>query len=157
MTPPVSTVIQTVADGLADLLDGLAPELWTPIADAGGCAWTPRDLDQLPAAVVELPTVRLTEPDELDPVAIGSMGMLLEYPVTFYFELNEAYRVQSEAVAYVEAAMLAIRFDPSMGVAGVIDSSMVAAQPVIVEDRVRTMIAYECTVQVLMSTPDPDP
>jgi len=154
VTPPTSLHAQPVADAIASVLAGLAPELWTP-ADAGTCKWSPRDLDSVPAVVVEVPTIRRPEPDEQDLIGLGSNGWVLEFPVTFYFDLSEASYAQTEAVAYVDAAILAIDANRGLGIPTVIDTAMVAAEPTVVEDRARPLMAYECQVHVLKAVPIP--
>lgn len=154
MTPPTSLHAQPVADAIAGVLTGISTDLWTP-RDAGTCRWSPRDLDRVPAVVVEVPTIRRPEPDEQDLIGLGSNGWVLEYPVTFYFDLSEAGYAQTEAVAYIDAAILAIDANRGLGIPTVIDTAMVAAEPTVVEDRARPLMAYECQVHVLKAVPIP--
>ena len=152
MTPPTSLHAQPVANAIAAVLDAIAPELWVPM-EAGACKWSPKDLDSVPAACIEVPTIRRPEPDEIDATGIGSNGWVLEFPVTFYFDLSEAAYSQTEAVAYVDAAILAIDANRGLGIATVIDTAMVAAEPTIIKDDNRALIAYECQVHVLKAVP----
>lgn len=155
MAAPSSTLLQPLAEAIEGRL--------RTIGDLKTYVWTPRDLDQLPAAVIELPDVRRPDPDEVDLVGVGANGWIVEYPVTFFFDLQEANYAQSQAVSYVEAAVLAIDYDRSLqpfapvAGGGVIDSAMTLAEAVIVEDRKRVLISYECTVTVLLAIPDADP
>ena len=152
--PPASTEIQGVANALATLLEGLG--MWVPRV-SGKNAWAPKDLDRVPAGVVELPAVRRPGVDEVDNAPLGSNEWLLEFTVSLYFDLSEAAYSQAEAVDHLEAFISAVNTDRGLGIASVIDSSVVSAELVLIDDRKRPMVAYECQVDVLKVVADPDP
>lgn len=145
-------VVTPVADAILTKLQNLAV---TPALK--GYRWAPRDLDAIPAAVIELPRIQRPGPDDLENSPLGTNGWLLDYPVTLYFDLAVAPDAQAQAATYVDAFITAIDDDPSLGLAAVEDSAVTNSEPVIIEERARVLLAYECRLEVLALVVDNDP
>jgi hypothetical protein len=109
--------------------------------------WVPRDLD-LPAAVVQLPTVR-RRPLEDDESRLGATDWLLDFPVVFYVDLAVSDEAQALLVDMTEAFVKAIDDDAGLGLAGVIEAKVVECDPLTVEDRARPLLGMVCSVEVL--------
>lgn len=149
-----STHLQTVADRILTIFAGLDTSLKPYRTTAGAATWTPKALDRLPAVVIEIPRITRTALDQAE-MQLGTNDWRIEYPVTFYFDLTNPARVQTQAVAFIEAAINAIDADPTLGdISGVIDAKLATADPVFIEDGPRAMVAYECEVHVLKLVAD---
>lgn len=146
-----SLVIQPVADAIAAKLTALPV---TPLLKA--YRWAPRDLDKLPAAVIELPRIERGGPDTTENASFGLNNWLLDFPVTLYFDLAVPETTQTLAADVLEAFITAIDDDPSLG-ALVLDSAVTNSEAVIIDDRGRVMFAYECRLEVMIEVVDNDP
>ena len=149
---------------MANTLDGLAANVVTVIqalsvgftvnatsytSTVKGYSWAPRDLDKIPAAVVEMPEVERVDVDTPES-QLGSFDWRVTFPVVFYFELDEAARGQAQAVNVVEAFIKAIDASPTMGDNAIIDSKVVhAGPPEIIDDEARALIRYPCELRIL--------
>jgi len=136
-----STVVKPIAQNIASLITGLAV---TP--SMVGVVWGPRELPQIPCGVVRPPTIGRTEPKG-EESQLGSDDWDLSYPVTLYFEFDEASKSQDQAVEIVEAFIKAVDANPDLDTNGIADeASVVSAEPVIVDDQTRALFAYDCRI-----------
>ncbi len=140
----MSDVIKPVAEILAAKAAALD---YTPVVKA--YVWAPRDLDQLPALVVEPPAGQRTDPDEAES-QLYTRDWDLEFTCTFYTDLAEAYAAQDRLVDLAELYVLAIDADEQLG--GLCNSAKVTsfAKPAELEDQARSLLFVEMTVGVQM-------
>jgi hypothetical protein len=141
-----STILQPLADLIATKIEALATTVSVNAysVDPGFAG-----LDSLPVAVIGLPQLERTEPDESES-QIGSFDYKLEYPVTFLFDLGDSATAQAQAldtvekfVAAIDAAQLSAA-DPS-----IVDAKVVRSDPGEVVDAARPLLSYSCTLRVL--------
>lgn len=108
----------------------------------------PRELDRLPAAVIEAPTIERRQLEQPE-ASLGANDWLLTFPVTLYLQLDEAGAAQAAAVELVELFTQAIDADAGLGVAGVIEARVIQSEPVIIDGDRRALYAYESRCEVL--------
>lgn len=147
----MSTILDTIAQAIADVAST------TVTFTASGSShtstitayrWAPKDLD-LPCAVVEMPTIARVAPEAAES-QLGSDDWLIEFPVVFYFELDDPVFAQEQAVNTVEAFIQAIDADGNLGMATVIDTKVIeSGPPELIVDQQRAQIAYPTRVQLL--------
>jgi len=133
------------------IITPLATAIVQKVKDAGEkvYVWPPRELDKVPAAVVELPVITRTGVDQAED-HLGQTDWTLTYPVIFYFDLAKAEVDADKAADVVEAFVLAIDADQSLG--GLCQEAKVIAveEPEFgVEINSRTLIRWPTRVEVL--------
>jgi hypothetical protein len=143
-----------VHDELADAL--------LPIIESSGVRatykWGPGAI-KLPAAVIEPPTIKRTEPDEPED-RVGADNWRLNFPVVFYIELprdTKAQETQAELIQLVVNFIRAIDTLQPDGDGFVLnglceDVKVVSAEPFSTppaEEGSRTQLGYETHVSVL--------
>ena len=133
----------TILAPLAKALVGKAEEL-----GAKGYLWAPRELSSLPAAVVELPSVERTPVDAPED-HLGQKDWRPTFQMVFYFDLETAQSSQDKAVELVEALVLAIDEDPTLGGLCQEAKAVEAEPPEFVEDESRPVIRWSVRVQIL--------
>lgn len=138
---PSSTIISPAADTVKTFL---AAQGFTAYK------WARADYD-LPAAVVELPTVER----EAGGSQVGGVDWTFSFPVVLYFPLDEASSDQESAAAYVEAVIAAVDDNPSLSDPTIIDGGAVitSAAPDFDLDSQRAMVVYECTLEFTKYVP----
>jgi hypothetical protein len=138
----------TVLDPVAERIKAKLAELNVITADERH-KWAPASIGVLPAGVIEMPTIARTSPGQAES-QLGSNDWTLTFPVTLYFELDEATAAQTQATETVEAFIKAIDDDPSLGDPSIIeDAKVILAAPSILDDDARAMIAYDCELQIV--------
>lgn len=149
----------TIIDPTAELLADLAATVEVTMATGTRTLWRPSDgpwepaaFDDVPAVAVGPPTVRRAGLDEGER-ELGSDDWFLDYPVSLYFDLDEASKSQGQMVEAVEAFSKAIDQDPSLGSALIDDCKLTNADPFVEDGRQRTLCGYLCTVAVLRRNP----
>lgn len=111
-----------------------------------GYATPPRDLDALPCGVVELPTIERISPDDAES-QLSTNDWHIAFPVTLYVDLSEATYSITQAIDFVEAWIKAIDADQTLG--GIVfDSKVTTAEPLVIDDEARPLLAYETTVAI---------
>ena len=139
-------LLDEIADGLVLVLGGL---------DIAAYKWGPRNIKPL-CAVVQLPEVDRTEPDEAED-HVGANDWRLRFPIYFYAELTEKPQaVQAELLRQVARFMDAIDSLES-GSEGLVlndlcaDLKVTKAVPFVEprEGQKRDLIGYEATASVL--------
>lgn len=142
-----STIIQPTADALAATL--AAADLTVALKTY---RWTVRDLDRVPAAVIELPDLDRNARDEPER-ELGSNDWGMIFPVTLYFDLSEPVAAQEQAAETVEKVIAAIDADYTLG--GVVENSkIVSAEPSYdYTDQARPLLAYACEAHVIRHVP----
>jgi hypothetical protein len=136
---PESAVLAPLADALKEKVEGLGGK---------GYRWSPRELDHLPAAVIEMPTVTRTQLDAPED-HLGQKDWRPTFPVVFYFDLSEAQSSQDRAVDLVEEFVLAIDEDPSLGGLCQEAKAVEVLPPEILEGEARPEIRWAVQVEVL--------
>lgn len=143
-----STVLDPIAVALEQLLDGLAV-----VPALNVMKWERGDIAPLPAATVHVPLIRRTALDEPESELNLSFDWELAYTVSLYFDLADAEAAQADMVEYVEAFIKTVDANPTLGVAGVDvavdEAKVVSADPFTERDRKRTLVGYECRVELL--------
>jgi hypothetical protein len=154
-----STVITGVADRLKTVIAAL--DVTPPVS---AYRWTPQRLTGTgPFAVIELPRVErtsLNDPEE----QLGSDDWIISYPVVLYVDLKDPDRDQNRLVDLLEAmtsaiddnVVLADPNDPGdvNGDVQIMDVKVTAADPSVDQlPDARSLLAYECEVQVFKHVP----
>jgi len=140
-----SEVIQPIAEALAALADDLGME---------GVVWPRGDLpNKGPWAVVGLPIVRRTAPEEREETGLGSNAWELSYTVTLLTDLGRPKASHELVADRLEAWVAAVDADRGLltvaGTVVVIDSSVTESEPIQVLGVNRQLIGYETTVEIL--------
>lgn len=143
-----STIVSPLAATLQAMLEDLDV---TPTLK--GYRWDPGLLDQVPAAVVGLPTIDRTEADGAES-QLGSYDWLLRFPVVFYFDLpgdgSAAVATQEQAAATVEAWIRAVDAIPDLGDPTVADAKVISAgPPEPVEEAPRALLEFPTVLELL--------
>jgi hypothetical protein len=151
------SVTSVLADTIAQLITAMPVDYLDPAGQAQtdyckAYRWAPRDLDALPAGVVELPSIdRGDAADEES--EIGSRTFRIEYPVTFYVALDEAALAQTIADAIALAFIDAIDQQfPYATHPNVDDVRVNVDRPEVIEDA-RPLITVPARVQLLALIP----
>jgi hypothetical protein len=138
-----STVITPVADALATVLNGIA---FTPALKV--YRWAPRRLDNVPAAVINVPAVRRVALDEGER-ELGSDDWFLTFTLDLHIDLKVPDRDQQRAVELLEAVIAAVDANPTLGIATIDDTKVVAGEPTYdLSEEARPLLTYDCEVQV---------
>jgi hypothetical protein len=150
---PLASALAAVVSGISGLSNGVTVK---------GIKWAPRDTDVRPAGVVEMPTVRRTDPDAPED-HLGANDWAFEFPVSFYFDLAEPAFSQAQATEILEAFIKAVDGSlapgqPLNGLSGVsiADVKVVESIPelsLVNEQNERWAIAYLTRVQLLTFVP----
>lgn len=140
----MSAILRPPADRLVTIIEGLS--LPTQVRARFGVS---PNLPAMPCAVIEIPDVELTEPDEPES-QLGATDWHLEYPVNFYFALREADAAQARAVETLEAFILAVKADPTLGGTAEVEAKVVSANIAYdeVSDTPNPRLVIETTVKV---------
>lgn len=136
-----STVLDPIAEGIKAVVETLSPTVKPK-------KWLIRDTDARPAAVIELPTVTRTDPDIAED-HLGQDDWRSEWPVSFYFDFNDATFGQAQAIEVIEKFIVAVDADPTLG--GTVQEAKVitAGPPQIDENAARPLLVYPTTVSIL--------
>jgi hypothetical protein len=146
----MADVIQPIADALAD------------IARAAGMhvpddTWTVGTLKP-PCAEIEVPNGNRNDPEQSES-QLGSDDWNLEFPVTLWVDLHRATEAQIRLKDLLEAFIVAVDSDRSLGLAPATvgftldDASVVSFERVYQLERDRQLVGYETTVAVLALVP----
>lgn len=140
----MSTILRPPADRLVEILEGL--DLTTQVKGRFGVTLK---LPRFPCAVVEIPDVDLSDVEEAES-QLGADDWRLEYPVNLYFALREADIAQARAVDALEAFILAVKADPTLGGTAEIDAKVVSASVSYdeVSDQANPRLVIETIVRV---------
>lgn len=104
-----STVTDPIAEALKTIIEGITIA-GKPVKTY---KWPPQDLDRRPAAVIELPEIRRTEPDTAeDHLAENDWNYVL--PVMFYFDLEDVAFSHAAAVETIESFIKAVDADQDL-------------------------------------------
>jgi hypothetical protein len=137
---PTSTIISPAADSVVAFL---AAQGFTAYK------WARGDYD-LPAAVVELPTVE-REPGGSQ---LGGVDWQFSFPVVLYFPLDEAASDQQAAAGHVEAVINAVDDNPDLGDPTIMEDAVISsAAPDFDTDSQRPMVVYACTLDFTKYVP----
>jgi hypothetical protein len=147
--------INTTAAALKTIINGLSVQFTadgqTHTVAVKGYRWQPPDLDLLPAAVIELPSIDRGELDEGES-ELGARDLTLEFAVEFICDMTSAPEyVQAQALAIVCDFIDAVDVDGLDADAGVWDVKVTRAErPDLAEDRStkKPLLIYPATVQV---------
>lgn len=142
-----STIVEPLADSVKTLLE--------TVTGLTVYRWNPADISP-PCAVIEPPAFSRVDPEQDEDVPLGTIGWLITFPVTVYVDLDEAEYAQSQVVAFTEAVVSTIDGTRTLDHAGVLDAGVTGGEPVFIEDRNRTLVAYECQLAALLAVADPD-
>lgn len=134
-----STVIQPVADRLAELLDGIGVNANTWADNA-----LPAGTDVV--AEIEIPDIARTEPEQAES-QLGADDWHLEFVVTLYADLRQARASQQRLVVAVEQWIAAVDDDRQLGTLA-LDAAVTDAKRVYHTDPNRPLVGYETTVAV---------
>lgn len=147
-----STIVEPTAGLLATLAETVEVTMSNGTRALKGYTWEPREFDTVPAAAVGPPSVRRAGLDEGER-ELGSDDWYLDYPVSLYFDLDEAAKAQGQMAEALEAFVKAVDTDPSLGSALIDDCKVTSAEPFVEDGRQRTLCGYLCTVAVLRRNP----
>jgi hypothetical protein len=143
-----STVVLPVAQALADLITGLP-------GDIRGQLWEPNPGNvNPPVGVVSMPRIDRSDVED-EESQLGTDDWALDFTVFLFHDLGNALYAQGEAVEDIEEFIKAVDANPSLGLATVIDTKVVAVTPGFDLDQTRPQIVTECRVQVLRLVPNP--
>jgi hypothetical protein len=113
--------------------------------------WPPKELDSLPAAVIELPMISRVGPDERED-HMGAEDWNFEFPVAFYFDTGDLAFSHGQAAEIVEAFITAIDNTQTLGVAtatvAVEDAKASAEVAEHLEEESRPLIRWLTNVRV---------
>lgn len=139
-----STIIDPLADALAALAGGI-----TVNGTALKGVWPPRlGVPDVPCVEIEIPTVRRSDVEEAES-QLGADDWTLDFTATIHFDMREAVTAQQRIVEALEAWIAAVDADRSLGIASVLDASVVSAEPLYdLTDEQRPLIGYVTTVRV---------
>lgn len=136
---PASSILTPLADALKEKAEELGVK---------GYRWAPRELDKPTAAVVELPTVERSALDGPED-HLGQKDWKPGFSVVFYFPLDTAQSSQDDAVDVVEAFVLAIDADPSLGNRCQEAKAVEVGTPEFLDDESRPEIRWPVRVEIL--------
>lgn len=148
----MSNVTDTLAQTLADIAGSIEQ-------DVDGVKYSPgrEGFDRLPAVIVGLPTLDMTEPDEAED-HIGGTDRRYDFPVDVVVDLDDVYEAHLLAVQLAECFTAALAEsqtsfdDPGFDV---LEAKVTRwDEPVIVEDAARPQYRYPLTVLVFGFIPD---
>lgn len=153
-----STVFDPIAQGLADLISGIALSGGDTIK---GIKWAPGETDTRPAGVIGMPTNERNRPEGPrgdKESQVGRTDWFVEFPVKFYFDRDPLARSQAQATEAAEAFIKAIDAACEVGgalntLSGVMvhDAKVTSAEPVYWEplaQSARPALGYDCTVSM---------
>lgn len=134
----------------SSILTPLADALVLKIESVGalGYRWAPREFENTPAGVVELPSVARSGLDAPED-HLGQRDWKPTFDAVFYFDLDVAKPSQDEAVDAIEAFILAIDADPSLGGLCQEAKAVEAPPPEFIEDADRPQIRWAVRVEIL--------
>lgn len=139
-----SSLTDPVATGLQAVITALSPTV-------KAYKWPPKELDSMPAAVIELPRIVRAETDEAED-HIGATDWNFEFPVPFYFDLGGLDFSHSQAAEIIEAFIRAVDAAPTLAVATsaimVQDSKVVAETAEHIEEAPRPTLRWLTNVHV---------
>jgi hypothetical protein len=147
-----STLIEPTAVLLSDLAETISVTMSNGTKALKGYSYEPAAFDDIPAAAVGAPELNRGSLDAGER-ELGSDDWYLDYPVSLYFDLDEAAKAQGQMVEALEAFTKAIDDDPSLGSALIDDCKLTNAEPFVEDGRGRTLCGYLCTVSVLRRNP----
>ena len=127
------------AQAFVDILD--------PLKGLTAYLWERENFDQLPAAAVGVPVFKRHGPDEAES-QLHTLDWILEYPISFYLDLTNAYSDQQKMVEGLQAIAVALDTDPSLG-GTVFDAAITEGTPFVEEGRARPLTGYQITVAAL--------
>lgn len=106
-------------------------------------------MTQLPALVVGFPTLRRQGVEEPES-EVGSNDWRLSYPVSLFFDLHKAEVTAERILEALEQLVEAID-NPDTWEAdqSIIDWALTVAEPVEILDESRSLMSYECRVELL--------
>lgn len=140
-----STILEPIADALAVIVEALPSITGDPIrADR----WVQVPMSRPPCAVIELPKIGRTRPEEAES-QLGARDWDLEYPVNFHFALRVADETQRRLAQVIEEFINAVDADPGLG--GLVLEAKVTDADIVYDetDSANPLIVYETTVAVL--------
>lgn len=138
----MSTTLAPIATALKTKLETLAAST----ENVKGYAKPPRELDSVPCGVVEIPSIERVDPDTAES-QLGTNDWHIVFPVVLYVDLSEADYSITQAIDFVEAWIKAIDADQTLGGA-VFDCKVTSAEPLVIDDEARPLLAYETRVAV---------
>lgn len=141
-----STILAPVAQLVATAIANLAvtPSVKAYATDPGLAG-----LDQLPAAILGLPTIQRTEPDQAE-LQIGAKDWNLQIPVLFVFDLGDTATAQTQALDTIEKFIQAVdtgtlsQSDPL-----IVDAKVAQSEPGELVDDARPLLTYDCQLRLL--------
>ena len=141
-----SEIFTPIAELLATTISNLSlnPRITAYATDPGHAG-----LDSLPAAVIGLPTVNRTEPDQAEG-QLGGQDWTIELPVLFLFDIGDTLTSQTQALNTIEAFIGTI--DQAVLSASdplIIDAKVTKSEPGEVIDDARPLLTYDCSVHIL--------
>ena len=142
-----STVIEPTAALIAALAETVSVTMSSGTRNLKGYVWDPASLDEVPACVVGPPDVRERDLEESES-QLGAVDWFMDFPVSLYFDLDEAGKAQGQMVEALEAFKKAIIADPSLGVASILETKVTGSERSFWPDRARPLCGYYCTVSV---------
>ena len=139
----VQTVIDNIADRIVADIAGLASDVkaykWAAGPSSG--------LDEVPAAVVQLPTIERTEVDARED-HLGATDLRLQFEVFFFFDASNVDYTMPQALEVVSAFTDAIDEDIDLGGAAQ-EAKVTRSEPTNVESDGRPLFGYSSNVSVL--------